>query len=309
MRRSIIAMVCALACAGAFAQTPALKPAAVIQGGVVRLGDIVEHAGALAATPLFRAPDLGKSGMISAERIIEAGREAGLETIDARGLTAVVVRRPSRLVSAQEIEQSVLEAIRRSDTSLTEATLRFDTPPPQLARDAINTAEIRTEVVTLDRRLERFEAHLVLPDQPGEPVRLSGSYDTRLSLPVPTRDIPRGETIQASDLRLEQRRRRDIPAGALTEPARLTGFVARKALRVGQPLRDGDVVRPDMVERNQLVTVLYESAGMTLSLRGKALAAGAEGAIVAVQNLQSKRTIETIVIGPGRVSARHHPAE
>lgn len=307
--RALLVALLALGCAPAGAQTPALKAAVLVQGTFVRLGDLVENAGAAAATPLFQAPALGKSGIISAERILEAARESGLTEIETRGLDTITVRRPSRPVTAEEILRSLIDALRRNDASLGDATLKFDTPPPPLARDALDSAALRSEVLMLDRRLERFEAHLLLPDQASEPIRITGSIDARLSVAVPTRDIPRGETVHVADLRQELRPRRDILPGMLTEPARLAGLVARKALRAGQMVREGDVVRPELVERNQLVSVLYESAGLTLSLRGKALAAGAEGAIVPVLNLQSKRTIETIVIGPGRVSVRHHASE
>jgi flagella basal body P-ring formation protein FlgA len=43
-------------------------------------------------------------------------------------------------------------------------------------------------------------------------------------------------------------------------------------------------------------------AGIVLTMRGKALEAGANGDTVNVQNVQSKRTIQATVTGPGRVT-------
>ena len=51
---------------------PTLKPAVTIVGEIVRIGDLVENAGAAANVPIFRAPDLGQTGRVAVERVIEA---------------------------------------------------------------------------------------------------------------------------------------------------------------------------------------------------------------------------------------------
>jgi flagella basal body P-ring formation protein FlgA len=56
------------------------------------------------------------------------------------------------------------------------------------------------------------------------------------------------------------------------------------------------------VQRDQSVTLIYESTGLFLTIRGKALEAGTEGDVVNVLNLQSKRTVSGVVTGRGQVS-------
>jgi flagella basal body P-ring formation protein FlgA len=63
-----------------------------------------------------------------------------------------------------------------------------------------------------------------------------------------------------------------------------------------------DLVKPDLVQRDQAVTVVYQSAGLYLTTRGKALDSGTEGDIVNVLNPQSKRTVTGIVTGRGQVT-------
>ena len=76
----------------------------------------------------------------------------------------------------------------------------------------------------------------------------------------------------------------------------------RKQLRAGQALRAADLAKPDLVQRDDNVTLIYESAGLYLTIRGKALDSGTEGDVVSVLNLQSKRTISGVVIGRGQVA-------
>ena len=69
-------------------------------------------------------------------------------------------------------------------------------------------------------------------------------------------------------------------------------------------MRVADLAKPDLVQRDQSVTLIYEAAGLYLTIRGKALDAGTEGDVVGVLNLQSKRTVSGVVIGRGQVSIR-----
>ncbi len=56
------------------------------------------------------------------------------------------------------------------------------------------------------------------------------------------------------------------------------------------------------MQRDQTVTLIYEAAGLYLTIRGKALEGGTEGDVVSVLNLQSKRTVSGVVTGRGQVS-------
>jgi flagella basal body P-ring formation protein FlgA len=83
-------------------------------------------------------------------------------------------------------------------------------------------------------------------------------------------------------------------------------------MHAGQPLRTADLLKPDLVQRDQSVTVIYESPGLYLTTRGKALDNGTEGDVVNVLNPLSKRTVTGIVSGRGQVTiqvATPKPAE
>ncbi len=76
----------------------------------------------------------------------------------------------------------------------------------------------------------------------------------------------------------------------------------RRSVRAGQPLKAGDLAKADLVTRDQNVTLIYETPGLYLTGRGKALEGGTDRDTVSILNLQSKRTIQGVVIGPGQVS-------
>ena len=73
-------------------------------------------------------------------------------------------------------------------------------------------------------------------------------------------------------------------------------------MRAGQALRVADLAKPDLVQRDQGVTLIYQSRGLYLTMRGKAVDNGTEGDVVNVLNLQSKRTVTGVVTGRGQVT-------
>src|SRR5881227_2223436 len=75
-----------------------LKSQVTVAGDIVRIGDLVENAGAAADTPIFRAPDLGQTGAVPVRAVLDAVRPHGLIAVDARGLTEIAVTHASRTI-------------------------------------------------------------------------------------------------------------------------------------------------------------------------------------------------------------------
>ena len=72
-------------------------------------------------------------------------------------------------------------------------------------------------------------------------------------------------------------------------------------MQPGRALRMTDLMKPEIIQRNETVTIIYEMTGITLTVRGKAAEGGAEGDTISVLNEQSKRTVQGVIAGPGRV--------
>jgi flagella basal body P-ring formation protein FlgA len=110
---------------------------------------------------------------------------------------------------------------------------------------------------------------------------------------VATRTIRAKSLIAPEDLALVSA---ELP-GALSDPGQAVGLEARVAIYAGKPVRPGDLGPPTLIERNQLVTLVYLSGGLAISTEGRALARGSEGDEVRVMNLGSRNTV-TGRVGP-----------
>ena len=82
-----------------------------VTADLVRIGDLVDNAGAAANIAMFRAPDLGQTGAVQVARIAEALRPHDIAELDTGGLTEVVVTRLSRVITGKDVEERIARAL------------------------------------------------------------------------------------------------------------------------------------------------------------------------------------------------------
>ena len=291
---------------------PALKAQAAVAGEIVRIGDLIDNAGAVADVPIFRAPDLGQTGSVSADRVIEAVRLHHIIGLDTRGLAEVAVTRQSRLITPKDIEARVVRALAGQYGPVDPKNLAatFDNELRALHVEPAAEAELRAVRIAFDPRSGRFDITFELPGSVAARkvgLRYTGSLSETFEAAVPKRTVAQGEVLKPADLMLVRRPKAEFAANVITNTEQTAGLAARRALRMGQVLRDSDLQRPELVSRNEPVTITYEVPGILLTLRGQAQEAGALGDIINVLNIQSKRIVQATVIGPERVSAGASP--
>ncbi|WP_299984262.1 flagellar basal body P-ring formation chaperone FlgA [uncultured Ruegeria sp.] len=114
---------------------------------------------------------------------------------------------------------------------------------------------------------------------------------------VPTRTIRAKEVIAASDLEIKA----SEVAGAVQNPEALIGQEARVALYPGRPIRPADIGPPAIVDRNDLVTLVFDRAALSIAAEGRALGRGAVGDRIRVMNLASRTTISGVIRPDGQI--------
>jgi flagella basal body P-ring formation protein FlgA len=100
---------------------------------------------------------------------------------------------------------------------------------------------------------------------------------------------------------MERRPRAEVGRDIVTGRQQVVGLAARGTMQPGRPIRVADLMKPDLIQRNDAVTLVYEVPGIMLTIRGKAIDGGAEGDVISVLNEQSKRTVQGTIVAPGRV--------
>jgi flagella basal body P-ring formation protein FlgA len=104
---------------------------------------------------------------------------------------------------------------------------------------------------------------------------------------VAARTIPPHTTIMLEDIMINSR---SIPGG-ITDPTEIIGMEARVALYAGRPIRPGDLGFPAVVERNQIIPLLYQQNGVVITTEGRALDRAGPGDVIRVMNVSSRSTV------------------
>jgi flagella basal body P-ring formation protein FlgA len=314
LRVAVIAGSLALAAGVASAQAvdpgasplPRLKREVVVSSDIVRIGDLIADAGAVAGIAIFRAPDIGETGNVPAYRVLDAARAHGLAGVDTQGSAEVAVTRAGRILAAKDIEAAIARAVaaRAGIADPRNLAVSFDRDPRPIRLEA--AADLRASYTYYSARSGRFDIVFELPGDAAQHAtqRLSGYAIETLPVAVLVRPLARGEIVKTADVAIERRPKAEFHDGAAAAGSEAIGLAVRHAVRAGQPLRVTDTMKPEIVQRNEAVTLVYEVPGLTLTVRGKAADSGAEGEVINVLNIQSKRIVQGTVVGPARVVVR-----
>ncbi|OKO79459.1 flagellar basal body P-ring biosynthesis protein FlgA [Bradyrhizobium sp. NAS80.1] len=285
---------------------PTLRASVTVTADVVRVGDLVDNAGSAALIPVYRSPDLGTTGALPVAQVLSVLRAKQVIGVMTGDIKEVSVTRPARTLANKDLENAVASALERrfglGDAANISVT--FDRGVADMHLDASNTGALQPVATRYDARSGRFDiAFEIGNDSNPAPTKLrfTGTAIETVEVAVLTRDIDRAELLKSSDITVERKPKAEVTG----EPAsrdRTIGMLLRRPMRAGTPIRVADIVKPDFVQRDQNVTIIYQVPGLYLTTRGKAMESGAEGDTVSVLNLQSKRTLTGVVTGRGQVT-------
>jgi len=286
--------------------TPVLRTNVVVEKDLVTLGDLFENTGEKSHIAVFRSPDLGKSGTVRSARVQAAAERHGLTWRNAAKITEVHVTRASTLINRDTVLDTIEKAIRArldlpADANLT-VTLGGRFRPVHLPPSDSGILE----VVRLEFRSGNGHFRAQLRSTDGSRRMLDTTYRGQavqtVQVPVLSRAVSRGDIVRDGDIRLTSVPRRKLRGGIIESAAGIIGMAARRNLQSDRPVRFDDIEKPKLVRRNTLVTIVYKHRGLTLSIRGRALADAALGEMVSVMNTRSNRIVEGTVTGHGAVA-------
>ncbi len=309
----LAAALLAVTAAPAFAQSsedviaaPVLRANVTVASDIVRIGDVIDNAGSAAKIAIYRAPDLGTTGSLPTAQVLAALQAHQVIGVDTKDIKTIAVTRLSRTILAKDVQLQLARALehRGGLGDAVNLALTFDRDVQDIQLDASNDGAIQPVSVRYEPRSGRFDVSFeVGNDVNAAPVKLrfTGTAIETVEAAVLTRTVERNEILKSGDVITERRPKAEIGGDAAVR-ASAVGMQTRKQLRAGQAVRVADLVKPDLVQRDDNVTLIYETPGLYLTIRGKAMDGGAEGDVVNVINLQSKRTVSGVVVGRGQVA-------
>jgi flagella basal body P-ring formation protein FlgA len=274
-----------------------LKERLIAAGSAITLGDLFDDAGAAAQTAVARAPAPGERLSLDPVHVQSVARREGLDWANAGAVLRVTVERAARMVSASDVEAMIEEMLFVETGTTHQVSLSGSAADLAAPLGSLGGPEVLS--FDHDARSGLFRAEIAA--WPGGAAQtLSGRAEAVVDLPVLARPMMGGAVIEAGDIEWIQMPASRVRGEHLSSEASLIGMAARRSLRPGAPLRAYDVEAPSVIERGEIVSLIFQSGALTLAARARAMEDGAQGDLIRFVNLQSNRTVEAVAEGPGR---------
>ena len=136
-------------------------------------------------------------------------------------------------------------------------------------------------------------------------IHVAAHIDGEVTALVARYPIPRGSTFQEQHLEFVTHRYSQLNHGYFGSATLLQNMEAKRNIKAGQVLTPSLVKAQKLVLRGQHITIVAQSAGLNLRVKGKALMDGRKGQTIKVSNLNSKKLVYAQVISAGVVRVNY----
>lgn len=281
---------------------------ATVQGPVITLGDLAqitgddkEHIQSLRQVKLGSAPAPGNSLFLTSQLLVM--RLGGV--VNEQGIVwnipaSVTVTTGSQVVAAKTIadaataviKQTIGSKINEADMTMTLLTPLQDVVVP-LGHIAIAVElpyGIRYSTPTIAR------VNISTDGKPASQFNINFAIKHYQPVVVAAKPIGGRQILQPDDLRYERMDISRLAPGYFTDINKVAGLMLRRPLTAGTIVNDNSLEKPVVVKSGSTINLIARIGDIEVRTVGKALQNGAEGAVIRVQNINSKKIVSARVL-------------
>jgi len=287
----------------ALAQTVVLRSHSLVEDQVIRVSDI--FAGTAQGDVVVGAsPNPGHRFVIEASQLAGIARRFNVDWRPTSGAERSVIERPGRALS----REAAIEVVREELLGLglpADAELELAAfSPPILPLNAL--PRLSAEGGHYEGASSRFAATLIVmaDGMPSIRMRVAGRAIATAPAIVATRRLAIGEVVKPEDAKLVQLRAERVRPGTAQRLEDVVGMQLRRPISTDLPFMGADLMQAHIIAKNEIVTMVVEGPGLSLTTQGRAMEPATRGGRLSVMNLSSRKVVEAEAIGPGRVQVR-----
>lgn len=284
--------------------TLAPKQQVMVKGGDIRLGDVFDGLTQHADFVLAPAPQPGHELVWRAPTLLRIATAFNLPW-RPEDTDSVSIRRAATLVD----EGTVRAVIRDHLASLNETdsfNVSLSTDIPEIVVPGLEPPRVEVADFNMPETGGPFSAIIRVSSDNGKPetITLRGMAERMVHVPVLKRGLKNGTIIEAKDITWITKPAANMRRDVILDETQLIGTTPKRAVMAGMVLRPEDLQTPLMIKRGAPVTMVYETGGMYITAKGRAMEDGAYGQIIKVSNVGSNKQLEAQVTGSRVVTVR-----
>lgn len=279
-----------------------LRQGVEVEDDVIRLGDLFSNTGDRASIIVRSAPGPGERIILSTRELLLVSRANDLQWFPPQLARQVVVSRAALWLDATDLAGIITDVLPAHGFAADHEVRLFNRKLKLALAPDQDPSVVSVASLDHDARTGRFKAKLAINENAGSRnLLVSGQLVRQIHIPVLKSQIAKGQIIRDADLTWLKMDRTRVGQTVVQTKDQLIGNEPRRALQAMTLIRETDIRRPVTVAKNTLVTMMVQSAGLSLSATGKALESGATGDVIRVINPASHQTVEATIIDKDRV--------
>lgn len=286
----------------------AFRPTVAVDAVEIALGDIAdfdedsETSRALATRTVGQAGQPGQDVTLDAAAIIR--QMAATPDLPAdilwSGASAIKVHRNGITIGTEKIQEFLDAYFAGHNAELPKEDIRFviDKLPVPFVLPA---GELKCEVFPSDPDIigsSRFSMIFTVDGKVRKNISLPGHFEA--SVAVAAGQLPKGAVLASQHIAMEVRAITALKQPCL-DPSLLIGKITLKTIKAGAAIELSAVQAPPLVRKGEVVKIVLNRDGISLSTLGVAKADGAKGEIIRVQNTNSNKILQCRVTAAGLV--------
>ncbi len=138
-----------------------------------------------------------------------------------------------------------------------------------------------------------------------ENVEVTGRYEEMVKIPVLNTKLENKSVIISDNIEFAEVPKSSLHADVVQDETLLIGMILKRSMREMTPIRARDILKEQIVAKNNVVNMLYKTEFITLQVNGVAIEDGAKGDLVRVRNSTSNKIVKakiedinTVVVSP-----------
>ena len=282
-----------------------------VDDALIRLGDVAKCdeqsplAEALITQPVGPAPAPGETLVLRAQNIKQsllASNHALPSDITWSGSPTIQVSRQGVAVGSDKILTIIGEFLSSNAKNLPKAEIKF-IPNSQPLPFAVPKGFLTYDVITSNPGILNSSSFAIIFKVDGKVVKnmsVRGKIEALAQIVVAAEPLKKGLVLRPQDLALVT-----MDIGEIANPEidshNLLGLQLTKTVAKGAPVCESMVEALPIIKRGQKVKMIIESGALHLTATGFAHSDGKLDQLIKVQNIESNKTLQGRVSGPGVV--------
>jgi len=282
-----------------------LKTVGLVEGDVITVGDIFDNAGRHNGYVIGPAPKPGQEMTLNARTLYRIASALDLSWRPSTAADHITLKREANIIDAASIRSGIEKEL-QSNGLTGNFDIEFGTKLPSLTLSKNETETFDITEFYFNQQKDYFTGTIAAPsaDNPIKTLKITGTIDRKVDVPVFKSALQNGEIIGKSDIMMISVSEHDLQHNVILDADAMVGLTPRRIAHAGKFVLDGSLEYPELVARGQKVSISFRQGPLLLTSEGKALQSGAKGERIRVTNLNSSRTIEAEITGENQVIVR-----